>query len=173
MKIQTSFFKLQNRLKLKAVGTRKISIQTFRSNCSENILEKVNLHIFALDGSEICVTCFVKVIFALLNNQAFSKRKKKRKTKSKENFLILEILFFIGADNYSAIITNQVIKTKEGTIALDMKVGWILSGPVNNLSASVNNFVLFLHAMEVQLEFMDINNILKQDLKRCGLIRKK
>ena len=36
---------LRNRLKLKAVGTRKISIQTFGNNCSENILEKVNLRI--------------------------------------------------------------------------------------------------------------------------------
>ena len=36
---------LRNRLKLKTVGTRKISIQTFGNNCSENILEKVNLRI--------------------------------------------------------------------------------------------------------------------------------
>ena len=36
---------LRNRLKLKTVGTRKISIQTFRNDCSENILQKVNLRI--------------------------------------------------------------------------------------------------------------------------------
>ena len=36
---------LRNRLKLKTVSTRKISIQTFGNNCSENILEKVNLRI--------------------------------------------------------------------------------------------------------------------------------
>ena len=53
---------LRNRLKLKTVGTRKISIQTFRINCSENILEKVNLCILALDWLEICVTSFLKKI---------------------------------------------------------------------------------------------------------------
>ena len=34
-----------------------------------NILEKVNLYISVLNGSEICVTCFIKEIFAPLNNQ--------------------------------------------------------------------------------------------------------
>ena len=60
---------LRGRLKLKTVGTPKISIQTFGNKCLENNLEKVNLHILALDGSEICVTCFVKQICAPLNNQ--------------------------------------------------------------------------------------------------------
>ena len=50
---------LRNRLKLKTIGTRKISIQALGNNCSENILEKVNLGILALEGSEICATCFV------------------------------------------------------------------------------------------------------------------
>ena len=59
------------------------------------------------------------------------------------------------------------MKTKEGpTIALDAKVGWILSGPVNNPSVSVNNSVLLSHVMEVQSEFMDTNNVLKQDLNK-------
>ena len=60
---------LRNRLKLKTVSTTKISIQTFGNNCSENISEKVNLRILALDRSEICVTNFVKANCAPLNNQ--------------------------------------------------------------------------------------------------------
>ena len=60
---------LRNRLKLKTVGTRKISVQTFGNNCSGNIFEKVNLCILALDGSDICVISFVKKNCALLNNQ--------------------------------------------------------------------------------------------------------
>ena len=72
---------LRNRLKLKTVRSRKISIQKFANNCPENILEKVNLRILALDGSEICVNCFVKEICATLNS------------KKKETFLTLEISF--------------------------------------------------------------------------------
>ena len=62
---------------------------------------------------------------------------------------------------YWSIINKQVIKTKEGPIALDTKVGWILSGPVNNPSASANSSVLS-HVTEVQSEFMDANNILEE-----------
>ena len=45
---QLSYITLQlrGRLKLKTVGTPKISIQTFGNKCLENNLEKVNLHIF-------------------------------------------------------------------------------------------------------------------------------
>ena len=71
----------------------------------------------------------------------------------------------IRADYCWSSINNQVIKTKEGPIALDTKVGWILSRPVNNPSVSVNNSVLLSHVMEVQSEFMD-TNVLKQNLNK-------
>ena len=71
----------------------------------------------------------------------------------------------MGADFYWSIINNQVIKTKEGSKASDTKVGCILSGPVNNLSASVNNSVLLSHVKEIQSEFK-VKNVLKQDLNK-------
>ena len=71
----------------------------------------------------------------------------------------------IRADYCWSSINNQVIKTKEGPIALDTKVGWILSRPVNNPSVSVNNSVLLSHVMEVRSEFMD-TNVLKQNLNK-------
>ena len=40
-------------------------------------------------------------------------------------------------DYYCSIVNNQVIKNKEGPIALDAKVGWILSGPVKNPSVTI------------------------------------
>ena len=51
------------------------------------------------------------------------------------------------------------MKTMDGPIALDTKVGWILNGPVNNPSASVNNSVLLSHILEIQSEFLDTNNV--------------
>ena len=165
---------LRNRLKLKTVGARKISVQTFRYECPENVLETVNLHILALDGSKICVTCFVKELSAPLNNQNINLTKENFHyirnillADSNPNNESLSIDILIGADYYWSIINNQVMKTKEEpTIALDAKVGWILSGPVNNPSVSVNNSVLLPHVMEVQSEFMDTNNVLKQDLNK-------
>ena len=139
---------LRNRLKLKTVGTRKISIQTFGNKCSENVLEKVNLRILALDGSEICVTCFVKEICAQLNNQNIKLAKENFPhiknillANSNPNNESLSIDILIGADYYWSIINNQeVIKTKEGPIALDTKVSLILSAPVNNPSVIITRY---------------------------------
>ena len=44
----------------------------------------------------------------------------------------LSINMLIRANYYWSIIHNQVIETKERPIALDTKIDWILSGPVNN-----------------------------------------
>ena len=164
---------LRNRLKLKIVSTRKISIQAFGNKCSRNVLEKVNLRISALDGSEICVTCFAKEICAPLNNQNtnlakqnFPHIKNVLLAVSNPNNESLSIDILFGADYYWSIINNQFIKSKEGPIALDTKVGWMLRGPVNNPSVSVNDSVLLSHVVEVQSEFRDTNNVLKQDLNK-------
>ena len=116
---------LRNRLKLKTVGTLKISIQTFRNKYSENVLEKVNLRILALDGSEICVTGFLKKSCASLSNQNikfakgnFRHIKNILLVYSNPNNESLSIDILIGADYYWSIINNQVIKIKEGPIAL-------------------------------------------------------
>ena len=164
---------LRNRLKLKTVGTQKTSIQTFENNCSENILEKVNLRILALDGLEICVTCFVKEICAPLSNQninlakeGFAHIKNILLLDSNPNNESLSVDVLIGVDYHWSIINKQVIKSKEGPIPLDTKVGWMLSGPVGNAFASVNKSVLLSHVMEVQSKFMDASNVLKQDLHK-------
>ena len=104
---------LRNRLKLKTVGARKISVQTFRYECPENVLETVNLHILALDGSKICVTCFVKELSAPLNNQNINLTKENFHyirnillADSNPNNESLSIDILIGADYYWSIINN-------------------------------------------------------------------
>ena len=91
---------LRNHLKLKTVCTRKISIQTFGNNCSEIILEKVNLRILALNGPIICVTCFVKEISAPLNNQNINL--------AKENFAHIRKILLVDSNpnNESLSIHN-------------------------------------------------------------------
>ena len=150
----------------------KNSIQTFRNKCLENVLEKVNLRILALDGSGICAICFAKEICPQWNNQSI--KLERENSPHIKNILLansnlnnesLSIDMLIRVDYYWSSINNQVIKTKERPIALDTKVGWILSRPVNNPSVSVNNSVLLSHVMEVQSELME-TNILKQNLNK-------
>lgn len=78
----------------------------------------------------------------------------------------ISIDIHIRVDYYQSIINNQVIESKERPIALDTKVDWILSGPVNNPTFCANNSAFLSHVMEVQYEFMGRNNVLKKDLNK-------
>lgn len=51
-------------------------------------------------------------------------------------------------------------------LALVLRVGWMLSGPVNNSCISVNNPMLLSHVMKILSEFIDTNNILKDGLSK-------
>ena len=105
---------LRNRLKLKTVGTPKISVQTFRNNCSENILEKVNLPILALDGSEIC-QCQLLCKRNLCTTEQSKHLSCKRKLSSciilladsNPNMESLSVDILIKVDYYWSIITQQ------------------------------------------------------------------
>ena len=66
-----------------------------------------------------------------------------------------QLIFLSGRTITGQLLITKLYKTKKGPIALDTKLGWILSAPVNNPFASVNNSVLLSHVMEVQSEFMD------------------
>ena len=129
-----------------------MSPQTFGYKCSENILEKVNLSILGLDGSDIFFACFIKGICAPLNNQNiilaeknFPRIRNVLHSDSNPNNKSLPVDILIGAHYYWSIVNNQVIKAKQRPTALDTKVGWILDGPVNNPFLSVYNSVLLSH----------------------------
>ena len=76
------------------------------------------------------VTCFVKELCVPLNNQNIKLAKENFPhiknillADSNPNNESLSIDIPIGADYYWSIINNQVMKTKEGPIALGTKVG--------------------------------------------------
>ena len=84
-----------------------------------------------MDGLEICVTCFAKEICALLNNQNINLARENFPhirnillVDSNPNNGSLSADILIGMDYYWSINNNQVIKTKEGPIELNPKVGW-------------------------------------------------
>ena len=101
MTIQAPFFKRRNCLKLKTAGIWKISIQTFGINCSENILEKVNLRTLALDGLDICVICFVKEICAPLNYQNINL--------AKESFPNVRNILLAGSNPNNASLSVDIL----------------------------------------------------------------
>ena len=43
----------------------------------------------------------------------------------------------IGSDQYWQLVTGEVVKSKSGPTAMNTKLGWVLSGPVE--SSTVKN----------------------------------
>ena len=60
-----------------------------------------------------------------------------------ENESKVEVDVLIGADYYWHFLTGAIKRGESGPTALQTKVGWVLSGPVNNFSLSlVSRFAL-------------------------------
>lgn len=51
---------------------------------------------------------------------------------SSENYIMIELL--IGSDYYWLFVTGETRRGEEGPIAVDSKLGWLLSGPINEVS---------------------------------------
>ena len=162
---------LRERLCLQKVDERKLLIESFGNNCSENKLEKVIVKIIGLDGVEIPISCFVKDICAPLTNQninyakTFSHIQNLTLADNNPNNKKLKVDLLIGADFYWSVVTNHIIKGKEGPVVLNTKVGYVLSGPLNN-DESKNSSVLMSHVMKIQSEFIDTKTSLKNDLNK-------
>ena len=95
-----------------------------------------------------------------------------------KTFLVLEIFclptvipiitavdIVTGANYYWSLYNCQVIKSKEGPIVFESKVGWMLSRPADNQSISLNISILLSRGMKIQSKFIDTNNLLRDDSK--------
>ena len=85
----------------------------------------------------------------------------------------IEVL--IGADQYWSVVTGRVRQGSEGPTAIETRVGWILSGPVEN-SAVLQSFTTSLlssHSLRVDAvsDNKDLNENLKQfwELEAMGI----
>ena len=143
---------LRERLYLQSVGKRNLLIESFGNNHSENKLEKVNLKIIGLNGEEIFVSCFVKEICAPLTNQNINYAKSFNHIQNliladnNPNNKNLKVDLLIGADFYWSVVNDHIIRGEKGSIVLNSKVGYILSGPLNH--ENKNSSVLMSHVMK-------------------------
>ena len=64
----------------------------------------------------------------------------------------------IGSDYYWQLTTGEVIRGKTGHVAINTKLGWVLSGPVpidendDTVSAAMTVYTLHVDAVTVWLE---------------------
>ena len=90
---------------------------------------------------------------------------------------MLEVDILIGSDHYWKLVTGEVVRSGDGPMAIQTKLGWVLSGPVQELlyeSTSCN--LVTTHALKVDTYRSDdseqkLENRLKMfwDLESFGI----
>ena len=51
----------------------------------------------------------------------------------------------IGSDLYWKLVTGEIMPVQAGSVAIDTKLEWVLSGQVNSITDSNNATVLTVH----------------------------
>lgn len=87
----------------------------------------------------------------------------------------LEIDLLIGSDVYWSFVTGKVIRGIAGPLAIEMKVGWVLSGPVSLPHTSVNLAVTATHSLRIDAptteETLDASLNRFWDLESLGILK--
>ena len=175
---QLSFIKEETskRLKLRKIGTHKISIIPFGSTqrapaklCNRveiNLKCQYSDNIVKITAAEVPEICLETLKVPKVNNPGFSKFKLAdivlRNGKDEK------ISLLVGADNYWKIVTGQTEKLTERLTAVNTKFGWTIHGPIES-SDICTNLINVLHST-VSEENLDLTAF--WDLEAIGINEK-
>ena len=146
-----------SKLKLRSTGTEVIHLSGFgEQNRQVRHLKKAEVYLQSCDGGEIPINVLIipeiavpiqTHVKSVVNMRHLKGLKLAHPVSADETF---HINFLIGADYYWQIVGDNIIRGN-GPTAVESKIGYLLSGPVNNMNmptmSSVFN-VLISHKME-------------------------
>ncbi|XP_057317064.1 uncharacterized protein LOC130660127 [Hydractinia symbiolongicarpus] len=133
---------LCEKLQLKVVGKREICIRIFGKHSFKETLDRVQFSVIGLDGDKINVDCYVKNICHPLTGQNFNDCLKYKHLKdlrladSNCNNRDLKVDVLLGADNYWKFFDGGIVRGEDGPVALNSKVGYIVSGRIGSSEGS-------------------------------------
>ena len=157
---------VKNALSLPIVGKDKLLIKTFGDESPKvRDCEIVQFSVGCKNGEEIVMQAYVvPVICTPISNQVIS-----RAVKHYEHLRGLDLADFveedelnidrsvdilIGADFYWRFVTGRIVQGKKaGPVAMETKLGWVLSGPTDMVSSDSD-----LHAMRIDTVVIDKEN---------------
>jgi hypothetical protein len=61
----------------------------------------------------------------------------------------LDVDVLIGSDQYWDMVTGETVRGDSGPVAINIKLGWVLSGPIASLAANVSSTCLVTHTLRV------------------------
>ena len=154
--------RLQKNLNLKTIGTQKVSIKTFGQEVEEKSLEKVKVK----DGKE---NIYVKLMFQIqLAQERYEPLRHVQLAESNPDAHPMSIDILIGATDYWNLFGYKPIQCRNGPTVLQSKLGYVLSGPIENSreSVDVSSYFVSAHTLKAVTEFSDSETILRNDCKK-------
>ena len=126
------------------------------------------------DKKEIPISCFVKDICTPITSQNLSFAKPEYAHLKNINLgdsnidnKNLNIDILIGADFSWDIILDGFVCGNSGPVAINTKVGCVLSGPLtNSCNENKNNSVMLTHVIKVQAEIISENDSIVNDFSK-------
>ena len=77
----------------------------------------------------------------------------------------LEIDILVGSDHYWEVVTGRIIRGASGPAAVETKLGWVLSGPVEG-AAQENTAINFISTHSLRVDAFTEQHSLQEALKR-------
>ncbi|XP_066924368.1 uncharacterized protein [Clytia hemisphaerica] len=163
--------KAAERLELnEPIATKDICIKSFNDNSTNKTLNVFEVTVKG-KNCEIPVTALCNEICHPLKNQNIESVYEIPEFTSldfadsnpKNSPLVVDML--IGADNYWRFFNDHKVKNSKGTlVAIDTKLGYVLSGSINKNPLESN--VLTTHVLECQYEIREPNTDLQKTLNK-------
>ena len=146
---------LKRILNLASIKKRDISVQAFGKTDPRDTLDQVELCVISNDDKEIPINCFLQDICTpvTLQNLNLAKTNPHFNSIQLVNSNIdnknLAIDILVGVNLYWDIVLKEFIKGKSGPAALNTKVGYVLSNPIENSHQDESNSVMLTHVIKV------------------------
>ena len=161
--------RVKDALSLLSEGKQQLSVITFGSTKGDpKSCEVVQVGMRTKDGSDQELTLFtVPLICEPLSAQPISLCSEKYSHLSQLDLADLsnsesqlEVDVLIGSDHYWDLVTGETIRGRSGPVAINTKVGWVLSGPAQGAEldqTSVN--LITTHALRIDSQECDMTRL--------------
>ena len=151
--------RLRDELSLPIVRTELLQIKTFGSTeCDHTSCDVVQIGVETKDGAtQMMHALVVQFICNPLTTQPID-----QSIESHDHLLgleladsadasdVLEVDVLIGSDCYWSLVTGRVIRGDNGPTAIHTKVGWVLSGPVDQPEVTTNLTFMTTHVLKIE-----------------------
>ena len=163
---------MREKLQLPTRGLETLRVKTFGAAGGQEVTcEVVRLYVRELTGNYIPVSALmVPFICDPLSSHPISHASKKYEHLAGLELADddtgqanrLEVEMFVGSDVYWNLVTGVIRRGKDGPLALETKVGWVLSGPIETEDTTVS--LVATHAMRT--DSYPVQQTLDDQLKR-------